>query len=197
MIRSAGQSETFSRWSTVEPSVSVAVQSLRHSPADQARSIPLIPPAFLLSSFIPLVQGPWRSTQSPRLATRVSVANAFHEPSTRHMEQVIARLRAWLEDSIQALSEGTDKGAALTRKLDLERAIACLELCELHRVDPRGKVVLLPDPETSTPSSEFRVIEDHESDEPQHWVEILVDGEPVRPSPGDAIFSTIRQDPPA
>ena len=107
------------------------------------------------------------------------------------MEQVISRLRGWLEESMQLLRNSADKEVASSRKLELDRAIACLELCELHRVDPMRAVVLLPDQETCSPSSEFRVIEDHESDNWEDWVEVQVDGEPVRPFPGDVIFRTI------
>ena len=67
-------------------------------------------------------------------------------------------------------------------------AIRWLELGQELNIDPKSKTSLLPWTETQSPSSEFRIIEDHESDDPNHWTEIKIKGKEFRPSPGDLII---------
>ena len=105
-------------------------------------------------------------------------------------EEVLNRLRSWRDDTTKELpaAQRAEHEEALGRKLALDRAIACLELCERYRIDPSGPVIVLPAQGTQTPSSEFRVIEDHESDDPSHWEELKARGHSLRPLPGDVIL---------
>jgi hypothetical protein len=73
---------------------------------------------------------------------------------------------------------------ALSFKQELDLAIDCLKLCERYGISPKSTVSRLPEPITRTPSSEFRVIEDHELDDRSAWTEVTIDGEPLRPLPG-------------
>jgi hypothetical protein len=92
---------------------------------------------------------------------------------------------------LRAASVAALRGDAseLGLKLELDRAIALLELCERYALDPRGEITVLPEPLTRSPSSELRLMEDHESEDRTRWTEVVVDGRPVRPAPGDLLLA--------
>lgn len=99
----------------------------------------------------------------------------------KNLTSVLARLDEWRIQLVREMKEGNR--SVLDLKLELDRAIGCLRLCCEHGFAPDSRVLQLPDTLTRTPSSNFRIIEDHESDDRQYWTEVLVDGEPVQPSP--------------
>ncbi len=110
------------------------------------------------------------------------------------MQQVLLKLRSWRDETVAALrSDSGDRSVELALKRELDRAIACVELCDRYAIDPQGKVTVLPESRTRTPSSEYRLVEDHETDDRAHWTEVHVDGEPVRPAPGDAILTRLEE----
>ncbi|TWT81706.1 hypothetical protein CA13_31590 [Planctomycetes bacterium CA13] len=89
-----------------------------------------------------------------------------------------------LQDSLVAqLRESPDSSVALNRKRDVDAAIAALQLCAAHGIHGNATVTKLPMTQTSTPSSEYRLVEDHETDDPQTWTEVVVNDEPIRPTP--------------
>jgi hypothetical protein len=49
-------------------------------------------------------------------------------------------------------------------------------------------VAVLPDKRTRTHLSEFRIVEDHETDRRQYWIELCDDHGPLRPLPGDLLI---------
>ena len=59
---------------------------------------------------------------------------------------------------------------------------------EQFQIDPKSELYELPEQKTPTPSSEFRIIEDHESDDEQYWKELDFNGKQLRPVPGDLIL---------
>lgn len=89
-----------------------------------------------------------------------------------------------LRDSLVAqLRESPDLSVSLDRKRDVDAAIAALQLCAAHGIHGKATVTKLPMTQTSTPSSEYRLVEDHETDDPQTWTEVVVDGIPIRATP--------------
>lgn len=60
----------------------------------------------------------------------------------------------------------------------------CLAMCERLGLDGTERAYVLPTPETATPTSEFRIVEDHETDERRFWTEVLLEGARVRPGAG-------------
>jgi hypothetical protein len=109
--------------------------------------------------------------------------------TTVGFDKVISHLRDWRQSALQRLRDPTTKDEALALKLQLDGAIGCLELCMRHRISPGSRVIVLPEADTRSPSAEFRLVEDHESDRREVWTEVMVDGAPVRPSPGSLIIS--------
>ena len=72
----------------------------------------------------------------------------------------------------------------LAEKKALDMAINWLKKGDLYNIDITKEIVQIPENKTNTPSSEFRIIEDHESDDKRYWEEIKIDGNIVRPLPG-------------
>ncbi|GJM61210.1 hypothetical protein [Persicobacter diffluens] len=74
------------------------------------------------------------------------------------------------------------------KKNELAGAIRWLKQGENFQIDPSSEFIVLPETLTNTPSSEYRLIEDHESDNQNRWTEVNIKGEIVRPSPDDIII---------
>jgi hypothetical protein len=94
-----------------------------------------------------------------------------------------AHARAILAKERDKILEGL-KGACKDRslidaKLALEEAVAILVLFDRHEIRKVAKATRLPP--NATPSSDYRVISDNESDDPRVWTEVVIDGERVRP----------------
>lgn len=107
---------------------------------------------------------------------------------TVKFDDVIAKLRRWRESLLGQLPDPATRDEVLKLKRQLDEAIGCLELCERHQIRPDACVIALPEPETLSPSTEFRLVEDHESDRREDWTEVTLDGVPVRPLPGSLIL---------
>ena len=99
----------------------------------------------------------------------------------KNLTAVFSRLEEWRSQAVAELKGGNRDALAL--KLELDHAIGCMQLCRKHGFAPDSRVLQLPDALTRSPSSSFRLVEDHESDDRQYWTEVVVDGEPVQPLP--------------
>lgn len=99
---------------------------------------------------------------------------------------VLEHLKGARAEQVRLLSAGD--ASALALKLELDVAIRLIETCERHGVADPARVLALPAQRTRTPSSEFRVVEDHESDDPMAWTEVTVGGQTIRPMPFSVIL---------
>lgn len=99
---------------------------------------------------------------------------------------VLSTLNILRSQAINRLSQGDS--TALAIKLQLDDAIQCLQFCQQHQITASASVIRLPATLTSTPSSEYRIIEDHETDKRQYWTELSLNEQPVRPSPGTLLL---------
>jgi hypothetical protein len=108
--------------------------------------------------------------------------------NTFTFDEVFGMLRLWRESLLDRLRDPATRDAALKLKHQLDDAIGCLELCERHQIRPDASVVTLPESQTRSLSSEFRLVEDHESDHRDVWTEVMVDGIPARLLPGSLII---------
>ncbi|MBS4431816.1 MULTISPECIES: hypothetical protein [Pectobacterium] len=95
---------------------------------------------------------------------------------------VLNALMALRGQAVSRLSQGDT--SALQSKLQLDDAIQCLQFCQRHQITASASVIQLPATRTTTPSSEYRIIEDHETERREYWTELDVNNHPVRPSPG-------------
>ena len=109
-------------------------------------------------------------------------------PNNARFAAVLQRLNSWREDVIGQLRDSSDHAEALTLKLQLDNAIATLELCERYRISPEATVTVLPDLRTMTPSCAYRVVEDNETDNQADWIELEINDYHLELSPGDIII---------
>ena len=86
------------------------------------------------------------------------------------------------------LRDPEDHSEALALKRELDTAIAALELCQRFQIRPDAPVTVLPDLRMMTPSCAYRVMEDRETDNWAHWVEMEIEGHHFELSPGDIII---------
>jgi len=104
--------------------------------------------------------------------------------------EVVERLGQWRDTVLEQMGDPAPKSEALRLKLQLDDAIDCLRLCERYQIRPNATVVRLPEPQTKTPFSEYRVMEDQETDRREHWIEIMINGVPLRPAPGSLVVES-------
>jgi hypothetical protein len=103
--------------------------------------------------------------------------------------RVLPALEALRSDVIAEMKRAPSS-ELVKRKTEIDAAIACLELCAEHQIGPRSRITRIPEPATRTPSSEFRLIEDRESDDRALWREVTIGGHPIRPLPGALIVES-------
>lgn len=106
--------------------------------------------------------------------------------SLEHAIRVLSAARDVAVEKLKVVS-AQDRQRTLQEKVELHRAIGCLRLCAEYRIEATDRVITLPEKTTATPTSEYRVLEDHESDDRQRWTEVAIEGAPVRPVPGALI----------
>ncbi|MDH7447605.1 hypothetical protein [Aquimarina sp. 2201CG14-23] len=76
----------------------------------------------------------------------------------------------------------------VARKKEVDNAITWLKKGMDHQIHPDMNIIMIPEKMTKTPSSEYRLIEDHESDERKYWTEVKLDDQELRPMPGDFLM---------
>lgn len=104
-------------------------------------------------------------------------------------EEVTAKIRRWREEIVAELRAPETYDKALHIKRQLDAAIECLEFCQQHQISPDAEVLVLPMTQTRTPASNYRVLEDHETDQQEYWVELKINNQPLHLYPGDMIIS--------
>ncbi len=104
-------------------------------------------------------------------------------------EEVTAKLRLWREEIVDELRSPETHDEAIQVKRQLDAAIDCLEFCQQNQIHSNSKVLVLPATQTQSPSSNYRVLEDHETDRQEYWVELKINNEPLHLYPGDIIIS--------
>lgn len=107
------------------------------------------------------------------------------EKVTRFCE-VITQLESLRSQVIADLKQGDN--FRLQSKLQLDDAIQCLKFCRTHDITASAKVIRLPETRTRTPSSEYRILEDHETEDRNGWTELKVGSAQIRPAPGTLLI---------
>ena len=101
--------------------------------------------------------------------------------------------------AIQALSDLSAQAVAqlrsphtreawLQKKIEIEHAVAVLSQAARLGLSGREESWTMPDCRTPTPSSEYRVVEDNETEQREYWTEVSIDGKRVRLLPGDIVL---------
>jgi hypothetical protein len=100
---------------------------------------------------------------------------------------VINLLRQELEQILLQLQQNATQ-ADIIKKNELKNAIVILEYCHTNEISGNIKVTVIPEAPVQTPSPEFRLMFDNETDKRELWSEVLVNGKPVRPQQGALIL---------
>ncbi|MBN2291599.1 MAG: hypothetical protein JXM70_04190 [Pirellulales bacterium] len=110
-------------------------------------------------------------------------------PGKSNMHFTISKLEQIREDLLSELKGGADR-SLIRRKLEIENAIKILTACMEFKTAGKITTTKIPDPQNYTPSSEFRLIEDQETDSRDNWIEVVDElGEEIRPLPRSVIIS--------
>jgi len=102
--------------------------------------------------------------------------------------RVVQALTELRTQAIAQLRSPATRENALQKKLEIDRALDVLSQAVRLGLSGCEKSWTMPDCRTPTPSSEYRVLEDNETERREHWTEVVVDGERLRLQPGDVIL---------
>lgn len=106
------------------------------------------------------------------------------------MEKVIKELEELRDKAISELKKGNQE--ALEIKLEIDRAILCLRFCDEHKLfnnlKEKYEVIELPFPSGSGGFSEYRIIDDCETEERKYWKVLEENGEEVALFPLDIVI---------
>jgi hypothetical protein len=109
------------------------------------------------------------------------------------MDNTIQRLNAWVEETVKRLQEVPPSDLRqcadlINLKTEIELAVGRLELCEKWGIYPKSIIRALPQQKCQTPSSDYRIVEDCETNDRQWWLEADFDGQQFRFHQGDLII---------
>ena len=94
-----------------------------------------------------------------------------------------------LANALRGCSSREDKATLVTRIDQVRFGARLLKKCEEFGVLPNSDFTRLPQQTCQTPSSEYRVMEDIESDERRYWVEATKEGgRQLRLQQGDVVI---------
>ncbi|WP_416058501.1 hypothetical protein [Stenotrophomonas maltophilia] len=100
-------------------------------------------------------------------------------------DQVLPLLQAAQRETIDALRQRPGTPALLERKRQLDRALACLQLCARHAIDGRAQVTVLP--WAGDAFGSFGVFELDEEGRPVHVQPMQLDDVRLELLPGDLL----------
>lgn len=86
------------------------------------------------------------------------------------------------------IAEGKDKETSIQMKKNLSETLYLLDVFEKYRIKKETVETVVELPASHTGYSDYRIINDCESDDPDHWVEVDISGEKIRLSEGDIVI---------
>lgn len=92
-------------------------------------------------------------------------------------------------DSVNAfIAEGKDKETNIQLKKNLSETLYLLDIFEKYRIKKETVETVFELPVSNTGYSDYRIINDCESDDPDQWLEVSISGEKIRLSEGDLVI---------
>ena len=110
---------------------------------------------------------------------------------TDYAQGTLKHALAAVVSQLHSPQDETVKAELIAQKQQLQAALSLLSKCAQYGVTSAANFTRLPEQQCNTPSSEYRVIEDCESDEPSDWCEVECLEKPfnhVRLGPGDVVI---------
>ena len=108
-----------------------------------------------------------------------------------YVYQILEREISDLTDAISNCDELEKKAELIGNKVLIEHSVKLLKKCDDYGVFAGSIFTKLPQKLCDTPSSEYRIIEDGEVDDPQYWTEVNIEGKEfncVRLGEGDVVI---------
>jgi hypothetical protein len=91
----------------------------------------------------------------------------------------------------EEIKKSSDKSPLIEKKKEIQRLIRLMVWAQKNGIRSEEKVVTLPDNIVASPSSNYRIVDDCETDDKTRWLELTLDNEKLLLNPGDKIiFST-------
>lgn len=81
-----------------------------------------------------------------------------------------------------------DKASNLRLKKELSEAIYLLNILKQHQISKKTVEAIIELPSSNTGYSDYRIINDCESDDPDHWLEVRINDEKIRLAEGDIVI---------
>lgn len=92
-------------------------------------------------------------------------------------------------DSLNILiAEGKDKEANIQLKKNLSETLYLLNIFEKYQIKKEAVETVFELPVSHTGYSDYRIMNDCESDDPGRWVEVSISGDKIRLSEGDIVI---------
>ena len=106
----------------------------------------------------------------------------------KHAIELLMKQQDTLLEAIKACRDNQLKQELIRQKQEMKDAIILLRRCQEFRIGPKSRFTSLPDQRCPTPSSEYRVIEDFELDDPSIWQEVEIPNYHLRLKPQDVVI---------
>ncbi|PWN66110.1 hypothetical protein [Chryseobacterium oncorhynchi] len=86
------------------------------------------------------------------------------------------------------ISREGNKESHLQLKKELSETLYLLSIFDNHQINQKTIKTILELPDSNTGYSDYRIINDCESDNPDHWIEVSIHNEKLRLGAGDIII---------
>ncbi|MEG0927327.1 hypothetical protein [Chryseobacterium sp.] len=86
------------------------------------------------------------------------------------------------------ISREINKESNLQLRNELSEVIYLISLSDKHQINKKSIKTILELPDSNTGYSDYRIINDCESDQPDHWIEVSIHNEKIRLAEGDIII---------
>ncbi|MBP2617804.1 hypothetical protein [Chryseobacterium jejuense] len=86
------------------------------------------------------------------------------------------------------ISKGVDKESNVLLKKELSDTIHVLDIFDCYQISKKTIDTIFELPDSHTGYSDYRIMNDCESDDPTQWVELKINDEKIKLSEGDIII---------
>jgi hypothetical protein len=104
------------------------------------------------------------------------------------MNLVIEKLNAWLKETNQELEKDNKNIELHELASQIDLAMQRIQFCEEYGIYPKSIIYKLPEQSCRSASSEYRVVEDVETENRESWVEVHINNKPLRLNEGDLVI---------
>jgi len=121
------------------------------------------------------------------LPVAAATPRTLSQEMDRHSD-AIKLIETEVADLEVQLSATAGDEVLVRRKDSLVNSLRLLRQLSEYEVAPKAKIYSLPLPRSSGHFSEFRLLDDQETEDRIHWTELEIEGEPVRAIVGDILI---------